>query len=78
MPPVRLATVLILGSALIVSACAETTRVQRGPLRGGQAERADRQAAPDRRQYYDERRKRHYYYDPRRQAYFWENGSPKS
>lgn len=31
-----------------------------------------------RRQYYDQRHQRYYFYDPGRQAYFWDDGSPKS
>jgi hypothetical protein len=35
------------------------------------------QAAPNRRQYYDERAGRYYYYDPSTGRYFWEDGSPR-
>jgi hypothetical protein len=35
------------------------------------------QAAPNRRQYYDERAGRYYYYDPATGRYYWENGQPR-
>jgi len=34
-------------------------------------------AAPNRRQYYDDRAGRYYYYDPGTGRYYWENGSPR-
>ena len=34
-------------------------------------------AAPNRRQYYDERAGRYYYYDPGTGRYYWENGAPR-
>ncbi|MDE2486081.1 MAG: hypothetical protein KGO51_01670 [Alphaproteobacteria bacterium] len=35
------------------------------------------QAAPNRRQYYDERAGRYYYYDPSTGRYYWEDGTPR-
>lgn len=35
------------------------------------------QAAPNRRQYYDERAGRYYYYDSGTGRYYWEDGSPR-
>ena len=34
-------------------------------------------AAPNRRQYYDERAGRYYYYDSATHRYYWENGEPR-
>lgn len=67
-------------AGLALSACASLPPPPPPPpgetMRGGQAAPPSRTRL-DKRQYLDERSGRYYYFDKSRQAYFWEDGTPK-
>lgn len=80
----RQASLLVVGLLLGLSACATLPPPPPPPpgetmARPATASRAGAESRTrvDKRQYLDERTGRYYYFDRNRQAYFWEDGSPK-
>lgn len=77
----RVRELAVVGLAGLLSACAGLdwpVSPTREPPRLGAARAEPPPGLTHHRQYYDQRRQRYYFYDRGRQAYFWEDGSPKT